>query len=425
MISAAAEQKNCPHARDPQQKYFCPACKIVLCQECKLAHVSAATEHHPALLTDMLCDVLAFYTQTGTKELQMDSKLAEGIRKKISRARLFAQGLKEHLQMVIDGIVGEQIEALEELSRSAEKFVERAKSVDKEKVVNELVTGFAQKDYTKLIDKYQQLPELQADAEKFEVTRETVRKKIEQVSIPAYSTVQEDIEKKTLLLFKSINLTSAPAASADPGLLSSCVICKDLTYVCANCKQQCGQCGRRNFCKRCAYQCGTCNALHCLSCVPAAYHCPRCKKNVCEKSGLHCTCGYDRLAVANTDELYTFDLPTQFSFSNTSHWFPDKMLDPTVPNTFAFDDGRIGWVCWNMTGKMKRLKRLVYAANSGNTVAVEYSTDGTNFTEAGRFVDSKPVTEVKLEVEGTFPFWRIRIIASANRSPYHSAMWYY
>ncbi len=429
-MSGTALILGCGHAKNPQmQNCYCPSCKKVLCQDCKSVHVSLNSGHQPAPLTRVLSDVISFYSQTakesiGPKEPQSDKELAASIRGKIDRAYLLAQEIKNYMQSFIDGIVGEQLKGFEEMARSAEELAKQD-SVDKEKAVKELVKGFAQNDYATLIETYEKLPELRANAERFGASRESIKKKADLVTVPEYAAVRGDIEKRALLFFQGFNFADANSLSADLGLLSACVVCKKSAYICACCKNQCSICKKVNFCAKCAYICGYCNVLHCYGCMPSIFHCPKCKKNLCGDDGLDCGCGCENLPILNEGQLCTFSQTSQFSSNNTSHWYPEKMIDPTTPDVFAFDGGRLGWVCWNMTGMEKRIKRLVYDAESGNSIAVEYSKDGTNFAEATRFLDDKPVSNVKIDVEGTFPYWRVRMLSSENQGSSHCAMWYY
>jgi len=200
-----------------------------------------------------------------------------------------------------------------------------------------------------------------------------------------------------------------------------CGGCKKISNLCKNCnKKQCSSCGKSNLCAQCLYQCEKCNKAHCAQCSKG-YKCPKCEIYSC--CVIRCK-KCSRILIPLNEKMYEFASTSQFTSSNTSHWNPGNMLDSVNYNQFAFDGCKYGWVLWNMSANPKKITHLIYNAQySGNTMAVEYSNDGSNFTEATQFVDNNELDDIPLNLSGTFSYWRIRVVSHANRNRWHNAVW--
>jgi len=405
-----------------EKTQYCIDCKTIMCALCQAEHMPANPSHKFTSMADILCALFTFYNELKSSTPGDDGeKTIDEIKEKIAQIKCFGECVKSHVVSMSDTITCKQVTPLMNGLKTAESIAAKRKEILNPEMQKKLTDKFIKKDYLSILDLYHQLPELKANITNIKQECVELKQKLPASGIQDFGKVKEFIEKFVEMVFNEANADKTALQS--PGtMLSPCEICKKYAYVCSRCKQACTLCGKDIFCEKCCFECDQCKKLHCIKCLKTSFYCDTCKKKLCGQNGIGCC---NKLALLNTGTLYKFESSNQFYGNNTSHWYTQNMHDTRMYNPYAFDGGKLGWVKFDMSKNMQKINRLVYSANSFNRIAVEHSKDGSNFTELLQFEDNKPVVVIDLNVTEKYPFWRVRMVSSGNRGPYHHAMWYY
>eukprot|EP01022_Parablepharisma_sp_SALTPOND_P022932 TRINITY_DN470_c0_g3_i1.p1 TRINITY_DN470_c0_g3~~TRINITY_DN470_c0_g3_i1.p1 ORF type:complete len:462 (+),score=15.10 TRINITY_DN470_c0_g3_i1:344-1729(+) len=402
-----------------ERSQYCMDCKVLLCALCQFEHAVTNPTHKITSMADILCIIMTFYKDLATPN--DDEKIISQLKERISQIKCFGECVKVHTTSVCDTLTCSQAAPLIEALKATESAAAKKKLVCDPETIKKLTDQFIKKEYTNIVDLYHQLPELKANLTSIKQECASVSQELPVTVSLDFTKVKEPIEKFIEYIFNGIDYDKV-VSQISSNMVSPCGICKKLSYICCRCKQACTLCGKDVICEKCCINCEQCKNLHCIICLENQFSCDICNKMYCGINGIEC-CG--KLGMLTKGKLYTFTSTSQFSSNNTTHWYPEKMINPRDSCPFGFDGGRLGWVQWNMSSNPQMINKLVYVANSGNRIAVEYSKDGNSFIEAAQFVDDKPVCVVKIDIKERCSFLRVRMIKSAGRSPYHHAMWYY
>jgi len=420
MYSPICEQ-HCPL----ENTQFCFECNIFMCVSCQNSHLLENNLHRIVSISDILSQIISCYKNTEKINITQKSALIGKIQEKIKQIDLFENEFITHISQICTKIIQKETQKYRDFYNDSLQKLLKNESQNSQIFYEQTISEYKTKQYFDLISKYKNLPEIKKNLSQKDAEICEIKEKIENSHFKSYNSLKENVDqilqKLTEILKISIdNKKCTKCTKNTDEIIQNCQNCSSKLEICKECSIICSKCKNFNSCQNCLFYCNSCNNHHCFNCTPSRYQCHNCRKILCGVNGIKCC---SKIAICMDSQICSCSQISQLSSYNTSHWNPEILLTPNSCYPYAFSGGKLGWVCWNF-GIPKKISRLIYVAQSGNTVAIECSKDGKNFIEINRFIDDKQFIDLKLRTDESYTFWRVRMLNSTGSSPYHHAIWY-